>query len=369
MQVEILKNVASEARKKLRVATVTKEQSDIFFLYIGNNESSIKFLLNTSSSGLIAETLQNACDLVRTEDFKDHGIDVIILDLPFESIQIKEFTQFLKQSGKIDASIPVIYNEELIKNQKTAVAALVDDVIDLSNWQFDFSSKISFLKQIKQYEKPKSTQFNFTISDAWLKRTFDIVVSSLLIIMALPVFLLVAFMIRIESKGPLFYNAKRAGRGFRIFKFYKFRTMVINADKKIDALAHLNQYADASNGAKFFKIANDPRITKVGKFLRNTSLDELPQLFNVLKGDMSLVGNRPLPLYEAATLTTNEFVERFMAPAGITGLWQIKKRGQSDMSVEERISLDISYARKSNIMFDLWIMANTPAALLQKSDV
>jgi len=145
--------------------------------------------------------------------------------------------------------------------------------------------------------------------------------------------------------------------------------MVVNADKKIESLAHLNQYNDQTVGARFFKISNDPRITKVGKFLRNTSLDELPQLFNVLKGDMSLVGNRPLPLYEAATLTTNEFVERFMAPAGMTGLWQIKKRGKTEMSTDERIELDISYARKANLFYDFWIMAKTPAAILQKNDV
>jgi lipopolysaccharide/colanic/teichoic acid biosynthesis glycosyltransferase len=145
--------------------------------------------------------------------------------------------------------------------------------------------------------------------------------------------------------------------------------MEVNADKKIEALAHLNQYNSNGAGPKFFKLSNDPRVTRVGKFLRNSSLDELPQLFNVIKGDMSLVGNRPLPLYEAATLTTNEFVERFMAPAGITGLWQIKKRGKAEMSIEERISLDISYARKFNLLYDLWIMANTPGALLQKSDV
>jgi len=107
----------------------------------------------------------------------------------------------------------------------------------------------------------------------------------------------------------------------------------------------------------------------VGAFLRNSSLDELPQLFNVLLGDMSLVGNRPLPLYEAETLTTDVWAERFMAPAGITGLWQIKKRGQDDMSVEERIGLDIAYANRNNFMYDLWIMANTPTALIQKSSV
>src|SRR5437764_11787437 len=150
------------------------------------------------------------------------------------------------------------------------------------------------------------------------------IISSVLLILLAPVFLLIALAIKIESRGPVFYNSKRAGKGYKIFRFHKFRTMEVNADKKIEMLHHLNQYEAEANGAKFFKISNDPRITKVGKFLRNTSLDELPQLINVLKGDMSLVGNRPLPLYEAATLTTNEFVERFMAPAGITGLWQIK---------------------------------------------
>jgi lipopolysaccharide/colanic/teichoic acid biosynthesis glycosyltransferase len=202
-----------------------------------------------------------------------------------------------------------------------------------------------------------------------LKRILDIIFSTLLIVLLLPVFLLIAIAIKLESKGPVFYNASRAGRGFRIFKFYKFRTMEVNADKKIEALAHLNQYNKQTEGARFFKISNDPRITKVGKFLRNSSLDELPQLFNVLKGDMSLVGNRPLPLYEAATLTTNDFVERFMAPAGITGLWQIKKRGKFEMSTDERIELDICYARKGNLVYDFWILAKTPVALFQKTDV
>ncbi|MBS1659461.1 MAG: sugar transferase, partial [Bacteroidetes bacterium] len=162
---------------------------------------------------------------------------------------------------------------------------------------------------------------------------------------------------------------RRAVRGYRIFNFSKFRTMHRDADKRVAEVHHLHQYTSESKGPVFFKISNDPRITKVGGFLRNTSLDELPQLFNVFLGDMSLVGNRPLPLYEAATLTTDDYAARFLAPAGITGLWQVKKRGNRDMSVEERINLDIDYASKCNFTTDLWIIANTPTALFQKENV
>lgn len=200
-----------------------------------------------------------------------------------------------------------------------------------------------------------------------LKRGFDILVSLTAIIFLTPVFLVIAIAIRAESKGNIFYVSKRAGKGYRIFDFYKFRTMIPNADLRRAELAHMNLYKDSTE-VSFFKIDNDPRISRVGKFLRNTSLDELPQLLNVLLGDMSLVGNRPLPLYEAENLTTDTLAKRFLAPAGITGLWQIKKRGQPAMSVDERMELDIDYADKSNFMYDLWIMANTPQALFQKAN-
>jgi lipopolysaccharide/colanic/teichoic acid biosynthesis glycosyltransferase len=201
-----------------------------------------------------------------------------------------------------------------------------------------------------------------------LKRSFDILVSLTALFLLSPLFFLIALAIRIESKGPTFYISKRAGRGYRIFDFFKFRTMFTGAESRVQELSHLNQYSEEKKKEPtFFKFNNDPRVTKVGEFLRNTSLDELPQLLNVLMGDMSLVGNRPLPLYEAATLTTDQCAQRFLAPAGMTGLWQIKKRGREDMSVEERISLDIDYANKYNFMYDLWIMANTPSAIIQKS--
>lgn len=366
MQVEILKNVPkTETKQYLRVATIAHKTALSYF-YIGNESNSIQLLSESFDSGIEAGNFEIAKSLF-TSGKAD--ADVIIIDLPYDQKELKDFHFFLKNRGF--HTTPIIYNDCHLKNSAAlSQDEVIDDIIDLCNWQYDFGSKISFLKKSKEYSSSAKTQsISVKPERSITKRLFDIICASLLIILLLPVYLLIALAIKLESKGPIFYNSNRAGRGFRIFKFYKFRTMIVNADKKIEALAHLNQYAVSTNGAKFFKISNDPRITKVGKFLRNTSLDELPQLFNVLKGDMSLVGNRPLPLYEAATLTTNEFVERFMAPAGITGLWQIKKRGQANMSTEERISLDISYARNSTLLYDLWIMAKTPKALLQKSDV
>src|SRR5690606_13962771 len=160
-------------------------------------------------------------------------------------------------------------------------------------------------------------------------------------------FIVIALLIKLESKGPIIYKSKRAGTGYRIFDFYKFRSMVVDADKKLQELSKIsNQYASEESNRKsseplaFVKIKNDPRVTKIGNFIRNTSIDELPQLFNVLKGDMSIVGNRPLPLYEAELLTSNLWAMRFVGPAGITGLWQVSKRGKSKMSDEERKELD-----------------------------
>ncbi|TKK65254.1 sugar transferase [Ilyomonas limi] len=246
------------------------------------------------------------------------------------------------------------------------------------------------------------------------KRIFDIVFSSIVLLLLSPFFLIIIIALKLESKGPIFYYSLRVGTGYRIFRFYKFRSMYVNADQKLKDLQHLNQYnADSAaakqqpiemlcqecknactkcqmslyadkhswcekqyaqskkqnTGATFFKIKDDPRITKVGKILRNTSMDELPQLFNVLIGDMSIVGNRPLPLYEAEKLTTDKYVQRFVAPAGITGLWQVEKRGKGEMSEEERLMLDNMYARNHSFLNDIRLIFKTIPALFQKESV
>jgi lipopolysaccharide/colanic/teichoic acid biosynthesis glycosyltransferase len=350
------------------------------FYYVGKNADHIAKLVNVFKRGYASEGLENVkAELNRCLEQEDNVIpEVILCEARFDFSAIRSFTQFLREHPVL-SSIPFILDgsglsdEELILFKKNTRP---DEIMNLRNCDDKILKvKIQFLRRIKdssnkavtpQIEENTKKSRNIGLL---FKRAFDILISSLAILVLSPFFMLVALAIRLESRGPVFYIAKRAGKGYRIFNFYKFRTMQQDADKRMSELTHLNQYSPESKGPIFFKINNDPRITRIGTFLRNTSLDELPQLFNVLLGDMSLVGNRPLPLYEAQTLTTDDYAARFMAPAGITGLWQIKKRGNKDMSVEERINIDIDYASKCNFVTDLWIIANTPSALLQKENV
>lgn len=253
--------------------------------------------------------------------------------------------------------------------RKEALKAGFDDYYygDLPS---NFTRKLQAIRKIKEYKnarKERTSVLKFRPGREMLpaKRAMDIVFSLVALILLSPLLLIVALLIKLDSKGPIFYISKRAGNGYRVFDFYKFRSMRQDADKQLQQLAAQNQYGNSA----FFKIKDDPRVTRLGSFLRTTSIDELPQLLNVLKGDMSLVGNRPLPLYEAEKLTRDGIAYRFLAPAGITGLWQITKRGKEDMSEEERIRLDMIYARKYSFLYDLKILMGTFPALLQKERV
>ena len=349
------------------------------FCYIGRNSNNIMKLVELYKEGSVLEGLEKAkTELLKNfEQGKNKLPEVIICEARFDFAAVSHFNQFLRKHSVL-RSIPFILDVSGLGNRDVLLYrkhARPDEMLFIEDCEKkDLISKIRFLCKMKSCSKDaveprieekslRSLRFG-PVS----KRAFDIFVASVALLLLSPLFLLIALAIRLESRGPIFYIAKRAGRGYKIFNFYKFRTMIHGADKRITDLAHLNQYG-ADAGPVFFKINNDPRITKVGSFLRNTSLDELPQLVNVLLGDMSLVGNRPLPLYEAMNLTTDDYAARFMAPAGITGLWQVKKRGTKEMSVEERISLDIDYASNCNFVTDLWIIANTPSALLQKENV
>jgi lipopolysaccharide/colanic/teichoic acid biosynthesis glycosyltransferase len=350
------------------------------FYYIGKNGAHIEKLVSINMRGYAFDGVENAkIALLRSlKDEKSILPEVIICEPSYGTAAIRQFIQFLRKHVPLE-SIPFVLEGSGLSaegRQPFRQQTRPDEILLLPGVdEAGFRRKVQFLRNVKGAKgKTIVPQFEEKIAPGGIlgatsKRIFDILVSSLALLILSPLFLFVCILIRLESKGSVFYISKRAGRGYKIFNFYKFRTMVVDADKRMKDLTHLNQYAAEAGGAVFFKINDDPRITRIGKFLRNTSLDELPQLVNVFMGHMSLVGNRPLPLYEAKELTTDNYAARFMAPAGITGLWQVKKRGNKDMSVEERISIDIMYAKKCSFATDLWIIANTPQALIQKANV
>ncbi len=296
-----------------------------------------------------------------------------------------------------------------------ALTAGISDVFRLPLQQERVEKRVLFsIRNWPSLTKEIPVQVGTVYRTGLAKRIFDVCFAGIALILLFPLFILVALFIRLESKGPVFYYSLRTGTGFKIFRFYKFRSMYINADQKVKDLMHLNQYnaeqlpeqttqisevicsscmqtgkcqypvyADGAkwcekdeayrssqkSGSAFFKLTNDPRITKVGNFIRNTSIDELPQLWNVIKGDMSIVGNRPLPIYEAEKLTTDKSVLRFAAPAGLTGLWQVEKRGKGSMSEEERLMLDNTYAKNQSFANDIKLILRTIPAIFQKENV
>ncbi|MBL7826697.1 MAG: sugar transferase, partial [Saprospiraceae bacterium] len=225
----------------------------------------------------------------------------------------------------------------------------IDDCYSIPVDWIKLQTRIEFLHQFKPKVLDQTYRIareNFSIDIPVKKRIFDVIGASLGILLSCWIWLPVMLAIWLESRGPVIYKSKRIGSGYQVFDFFKFRSMYHESDSRLQQLKHLNQY-NSTNGQSpvFVKIPGDPRITRVGRFIRKYSIDELPQLLNVLRGDMSLVGNRPLPLYEAELLTRDEWIARFLAPSGITGLWQITKHDSPNMSAEERIALDLQYSR------------------------
>ena len=201
------------------------------------------------------------------------------------------------------------------------------------------------------------------VSEGWpflFKRTIDLSVSLLAIIIFSPLLLIIAALIKLTSPGPIFFGQKRVGLNKRQFTMYKFRTMVTDAEKIQEELLHLNEMS-----GPVFKIKNDPRVTPIGRILRKTSIDELPQLFNVLKGDMSLVGPRAMSVRDYQCFNEDWQRRRFSVPPGITCLWQI--RGRSELPFEQWMELDMEYIDKWSIWLDLQILAQTIPAVIKGS--
>ncbi|TLS35186.1 sugar transferase [Pseudalkalibacillus caeni] len=185
-----------------------------------------------------------------------------------------------------------------------------------------------------------------------MKRLMDIMGASIGLILLAPLLFIVAFFIKFEDpKGKVFFKQSRVGKNGEMFSMYKFRSMIMNAEKQLGSLMDKNETTGA-----MFKMKNDPRVTKVGRFIRKTSIDELPQLWNVLKGDMSLVGPRP-PLPREVEQYNEYHLQRLLVIPGCTGLWQVS--GRSDIGFEEMVELDLKYIKQRNIGFDILLIFKT----------
>jgi lipopolysaccharide/colanic/teichoic acid biosynthesis glycosyltransferase len=209
--------------------------------------------------------------------------------------------------------------------------------------------------EIKTYHRPGILLFHKRRQIA--KRSFDLILTVAALPFLLPLMGLCALLIWLDDPGPIVFKQCRTGRGGRRFQMYKFRTMLTNAEELKQKYAHLNELTWPD-----FKISDDPRVTRVGRFLRKTSLDELPQIFNILKGEMSLVGPRPTS-FDVTTYSLWH-TERLEVLPGLTGLWQVS--GRSDVDFDERLCLDVEYIERQSLWLDFKILLRTFTAVLNR---
>jgi lipopolysaccharide/colanic/teichoic acid biosynthesis glycosyltransferase len=392
-------------------------------LYIGNTPQYFTGIEHDEFLSLI--TLENS--ILAIHHLKsDIPTDVIVCDYNLPGNNGLYFFDWLREHKEFN-KIPFVliskeFNIELYKQSFTK--GVNDYYVSSVTPVKDILERVKFLCAYEKGAKnnAETTELEVTYKMPVSKRIFDIFVASSVLLVASPFLLIIIAAIRIESPGKVYYISKRVGR--KTFDFYKLRSMRTGSDQLLKKLAEeKNQYKTepktaesavnltcprcnalqegqkcspvmyigtqqicdywynvqkteaAKNNSTFVKIVDDPRVTKVGKFIRNTSIDELPQLINVLKGDMSIVGNRPLPVYEAELLTLGSLSKRFLAPPGITGLWQVELRGKGGvMSEEERIRLDNEYADifegdNYSFWYDIKLILRTIPALLQKGSV
>lgn len=397
-------------------------------VYLGSNPQTVERLTYLPGRDVkFTKSHFEAAEECKSRNKSDHFI--LFLEKGIQDDDIAAIT-YLK---KVCSSIYIILlTSQLTPDERTVYQQSgINDTLDISSPVTVINKKLQFIEEreaiLFDTEVSKRNVLQFQIP-LW-KRTFDIIFALLAIIILSPIMIATVIAIKLESKGPVLFKSKRVGTNYKVFEFLKFRSMYTDAEKQLKELSKTdNQYdkntkegeeslfttsaqeEQTSINAKsfdpeldmiigdeevmligddfvvsetdfskqkeeeinnaFVKIENDPRVTKVGRFIRKYSIDELPQFFNILKGDMSIVGNRPLPLYEAEKLTIDSTIDRFVAPAGLTGLWQVEERGKGGkMSAEERKQLDIQYAQTYSFGLDMKILFRTIFAFVQKENV
>ncbi len=358
--------------------------TDILFQNKGNEHVKKLLVLGSYSREIGVNLSEIGYELIGLQSFSDvlliqnsilpetHQPHVILIDYAWLFSDKKELVyQVINYANASHIPIFGIAASFDVSEKKEALKAGFSDIYTIQDEVQRIEERIVFLHKFKPKKnklKVSNTpvfQYNLPLH----KRIFDIAFALTALFVLGPLLLIIAILIKLESPGPVLYVSKRVGSGFKIFNFYKFRTMKVGADRELKELMSFNQYTNGTMSS-FVKINNDPRITFIGRFLRKTSLDEFPQLYNVLRGNMSVVGNRPLPLYEAEHLTDDVCAKRFLAPAGITGLWQVTKSNRTNISELERKYLDVTYAdRKGSWWYDLKIILKTFPALIQKDNL
>jgi exopolysaccharide biosynthesis polyprenyl glycosylphosphotransferase len=264
---------------------------------------------------------------------RERAVDEVVLALPMKSLylQASRVAALCEEQGVVVRVLSNVFNLRLARPK---------------GGEFEGEAVTTFCTG-----SPEDWQHLF-------KRTLDIVAPLVATLILSPLFLLAAFLIKLTSQGPVFFVQERVGLNKKRFHLYKFRTMVADAEERQQEIEHLNEAS-----GPVFKVKNDPRITRVGKFLRKTSIDELPQLFNVLKGDMSLVGPRPLPVRDYRGFNQDWQRRRFSVRPGITCLWQIN--GRNSIPFEKWMELDMKYIDEWSLWMDFKILAKTIPVVLK----
>lgn len=388
-----------------------------YFIYIGRDRKTIELFSKLSIGVFYAAS--NYAKAIKVLDNIREKYDIALF---FEQVSLEKDIADICEIRKQYPGVYMVLVMDSITKEEAAeyLKAGINNTIKYeANHQEALANLTTFLIRRKEQKfkalQLKTQNLNGFHLPLW-KRAFDILFSGAAILCLSPLLIFTAIAIRLESKGPIIYKSKRVGSNYQIFDFLKFRSMYTDADKHLRDFNALNQYhqeeelekdirkeeVDVDGGQNeeeeeeillisddfviseedyiqkkskeksnaFVKLENDPRITKIGRFIRKYSVDELPQLINILKGDMSIVGNRPLPLYEAELLTSDEHIDRFMGPAGLTGLWQVEKRGGAGkLSADERKLLDIKYAKTFSFWLDIKIILKTVTAFIQKENV
>ena len=389
----------------------------LYYIYIGNKRVIIDHLSKVTGGMFVAVSSPQKAAKVIDGIRERYNISILYEQTETPESDCIELSYLRKRYPRV--YITLITEVLKPENRKAYLQAGVNNTLPPHAEEDSIQSMNAYLRarkdsKLKEFSETHRKVLNTFRLPMW-KRTFDILFAGTAVIILSPLLIGTAIAVRAESKGKVIYKSQRVGSNYQIFNFLKFRSMYTNADKRLKELNALNQYQieevessdedpeirfddlvgtpdeeenllisddfviseedfikkkEKTQENAFVKIENDPRVTRVGRFIRKYSIDELPQLFNILKGDMSIVGNRPLPLYEAELLTSDAYIDRFMAPAGLTGLWQVEKRGGAGkMSAEERKQLDIKYARDFSFWLDMKIIFKTLTAFVQKENV